>query len=306
MKLIGIYSISNNIDDRLYVGSSVNIEQRWKRHITDLHNNVHHSKHLQRFVNKYGIEVLSFNILEYSTVDNLLDREQYYLDTISCKFNNCKIAGSCLGSTRSDDYKKELSKRISGSGNPTYGIERTYEWRKKISDANKGQVAWNKGKTGVYSQETLDKMSKSAIGRVVDKATRDKIRKANSKKIYQYDKDGTFIKEWNSAKKCGVELNIGPPSIAACAKGKTKTAGGFIFRYEYFDKLIIDLKHKSCKPVLQLDKKTEKLIKKWDSIKEAAESIDKASCNIISSIQRNGTAYGFKWKYKEKENNETN
>jgi hypothetical protein len=45
-----------------------------------------------------------------------------------------------------------LSTLTKGEKNPTYGLERTKEWRDNISKANKGQKAWNKGKTNIYDE----------------------------------------------------------------------------------------------------------------------------------------------------------
>ena len=50
------------------------------------------------------------------------------------------------------------------------------EARKKSSEARKGQIPWNKGKKGVYSEEALEKMKNAAQGRVVTDETKAKIR----------------------------------------------------------------------------------------------------------------------------------
>ena len=52
-----------------------------------------------------------------------------------------------------------------------------------------------------------------------------------SKRIRQYDKKGNFIKEWESAVKAGKCLGIFQQGIVACLKGRTKTAGGFVWKY---------------------------------------------------------------------------
>lgn len=53
-----------------------------------------------------------------------------------------------------------------------------------------------------------------------------------AKKVMQYDKNMNFIKEWESATKAGKELHIFQQSIVACLKGRTKTAGKYIWKYK--------------------------------------------------------------------------
>lgn len=55
---------------------------------------------------------------------------------------------------------KETCKKISESQKGKHPSEET---RRKLSEAHKGHLAWNKGKTEVYSEETLRKMSENAI-----------------------------------------------------------------------------------------------------------------------------------------------
>lgn len=292
----GIYVIRNVYDDRHYVGSSINIRNRWKRHIRDLCNKRHHSIHLQRFVNKYGIKSLKFEVLEYCNNNDLLFREQYYLEQSNCEFNICKIAGSTLGTFRSEDFKQKISVLTKGINNPTYGMIRTVEWRKNISDANKGQLAWNKGKTDIYSKDTLSKMRTNAENRIFSNSTRLKISESNSKLVYQYSKEGVFIKEWVSITICSKTLNIAQSNISGCAKGKVKTAGGFIFRYYKEDNIIIDLKHKSSKSIIQYDLNNTE-IKVWESAKVAAKELNYNDSNINTALKHNKIAYGFYWKY---------
>ena len=54
---------------------------------------------------------------------------------------------------------------------------------------------------------------------------------SSNKKIKQYDSDNTFIKEWKSISEASRKLNMKEPSICACLKGKTKTSGGYIWKY---------------------------------------------------------------------------
>ena len=50
------------------------------------------------------------------------------------------------------------------------------------------------------------------------------------KPVYQFTKNGEFIKEWRSGKYAQEQLNI--CHISACCLGKRKTAGGYVWRYK--------------------------------------------------------------------------
>lgn len=52
------------------------------------------------------------------------------------------------------------------------------------------------------------------------------------KNVYQYDKSNNFIKKYNSAEEVYRILNISSSHIGECCKGKRKTAGGYIWKYE--------------------------------------------------------------------------
>ena len=53
----------------------------------------------------------------------------------------------------------------------------------------------------------------------------------NSKRVKQYDLQGTFIKEWDCIAEVERQLNIANQSISACCKGKLKKAGGYKWEY---------------------------------------------------------------------------
>lgn len=76
----GIYRIINKVNDKMYIGSSYNLEKRLASHISMLINNKHHSIHLQNAYNKYGDDNFDFEVLEECEREFLLDREQYYLN----------------------------------------------------------------------------------------------------------------------------------------------------------------------------------------------------------------------------------
>lgn len=59
----GVYIIRNNINNKAYVGSSVNIDNRLKVHLVDLLQQKHHNVHLQRAFTKYGEDAFTFTYL---------------------------------------------------------------------------------------------------------------------------------------------------------------------------------------------------------------------------------------------------
>lgn len=60
---IGIYKITNKINNKTYIGQSQNIEQRKNQHYTQLKNNSHTNNHLQSSFNYYGERVFTFEII---------------------------------------------------------------------------------------------------------------------------------------------------------------------------------------------------------------------------------------------------
>ena len=65
----GIYVIRNLVNDKLYVGKSVHIENRWLEHQSDLRNGRHANIHLQRAYDKYGPDNLLHEVLELCEED---------------------------------------------------------------------------------------------------------------------------------------------------------------------------------------------------------------------------------------------
>ena len=58
---------------------------------------------------------------------------------------------------------------------------------------------------------------------------RDNCRKSKNKPILQFDLDGNFIREWESATDVGREVR---DNICHCLKGKYKQAYGYIWKYK--------------------------------------------------------------------------
>lgn len=83
-----------------YIGSAVDLNKRLKNYfnVSYLKREIIVSKSLiYRALLKYGYGSFKLEILEYCDVGILLEREQYYLDTLNPEYNILKTAGSVLG-----------------------------------------------------------------------------------------------------------------------------------------------------------------------------------------------------------------
>ena len=81
----GIYKLS--IGGHLYIGSSKNLYNRLTEHYNDLMNKNHYNNFLQKSVNKYGIENLDCDIIEFCNPDIRFIREKYWIDTLNSDMN---------------------------------------------------------------------------------------------------------------------------------------------------------------------------------------------------------------------------
>jgi len=56
--------------------------------------------------------------------------------------------------------------------------------------------------------------------------------KKTSKLISQFDKQGNFIRDWDSGTKAALELGLAQTNINAVCHGKLKSCGGFIWKFK--------------------------------------------------------------------------
>lgn len=117
------------------------------------------------------------------------------------------------------------------------------------------------------------------------------------KKIYQFSKDMTLISEWDNLESIENALGYGRSAISSCCRCDSKTAYGYIWRYEENLDKKISLVSAQAKKVLQLDKKYN-LIAEFDSVSEAQRV---TGINNISNCcnGKRKTSGGYVWVYKE-------
>lgn len=90
---IGIYCIENTINSKIYIGSSKHISKREAQHFSHLSNGNHHNIHLQRAVHKYGMNAFIFYVLEYCDIEQLFDKEKFWIDELQPEYNIGSVGG---------------------------------------------------------------------------------------------------------------------------------------------------------------------------------------------------------------------
>ena len=76
----GIYKITNNINNKCYIGRAININRRWTVHKRRaIIPNKEYDKYLYRAFRKYGIENFSFEVLEECSKEELDEKEKQYI-----------------------------------------------------------------------------------------------------------------------------------------------------------------------------------------------------------------------------------
>ena len=76
-----------------------------------------------------------------------------------------------IGHHLSDETKARMSaSRLGKKHRPM-----SEQGRKNISLAHMGQIPWNKGKTGIYSKETIERIRSASIGRIYSEESRKKM-----------------------------------------------------------------------------------------------------------------------------------
>jgi hypothetical protein len=210
--MIHIYKLIDPRNDNIrYIGKTVNPYRRIHSHISKakLMTNKTHSGNWIRSLLFEGLKP-RMEIIE--TIDNTLEwseREIYWIKfyrELGVDLTNFKDGG------------------INGSGNASYGRlgkKNSPEHIRKTSEGRRGKSC---------------KRCPEANKRRADGIRR--YWRNNKRKVYQYDLNGNFLKEWESSKEAGTILGVNYSCINKVAKYERGSAYNFQWRFYKNDKII--------------------------------------------------------------------
>lgn len=284
-----IYKYTNKLNGMVYIGKSKRIRQRIWQHMRCYEKE---DSLIHRDIKKYGIENFDVDIIDET--DNEKDSvflERFYIE----KYNSIYPNGynQNRGGVGGHNARAVVCLELDGTF-----VKRYYS----AGDAKKDG----------YSDSDVLLCCKNIQKRVKDKLFmfEDDYKKNGAKKyikpestckksIIQCDKQGVFIKEFDSIANASLETGIQRTTIVGVLKGTYKSAGGYIFVYkENYPIKNIDLykKRKKGRRIKQVDVNTGEIVAEFERIADAGRSLGVCYKNIHFVLDKpDRTAYGYKW-----------
>lgn len=247
--MTGIYKITSP-SGKVYIGQSVNIEQRIKKHINCIYK---YDYALYRSLRKYGIEQHKIEtVLELSeniSVNWLNYWEQFFIDFYrgaGCELMNMINANGKGNHTT--ETKEKLSKSIKSAWKDPvkrFNFLKNSTRRVKVNQYSlNGELVrvWNSITEAACSLNvkvchisSCCKGKKKSIGgylwSYLDEIPREYFVDKGEKAIKQYDSSYNFIRVWPSARQAYFSTGITQQNIVACLKNRRNLAGGYIWKY---------------------------------------------------------------------------
>lgn len=121
----GIYSITNDLNGKIYVGQSVNIRAHAGHHKYLLSRGKHYNPPLQASYNKHGALSFTFAVIQLCDVVLLTLREQFYMDAAGTNKFNTKPAGASGSLGIPQPASQKLKHSRSKGGRPFFAWDST-------------------------------------------------------------------------------------------------------------------------------------------------------------------------------------
>jgi group I intron endonuclease len=227
-KIIGIYKITNP-KGKIYIGQSTNVYDRWnKGHKYSHSKKTGVGKKLKNSLKKYGWECHVFEIIEECTIEQLEEKEIYWINYYNTYKNglNSQIGG--FTGYHNDEWKYNQSKNNKGTKRPTLKGKKRPDHSIFLKENGSG-LSYERTQT---HKENLSIMMKE-IWSYKKKEIGEKISKNKMNKgIKPIICDTLFGMEFKSLKEASELLGLNKGNICEILKGNRIHIKGFTFRYK--------------------------------------------------------------------------
>lgn len=136
--MVGIYAIKNKINNKIYIGRSTDIHRRWKSHLRDAR--VGDSCKIHIAMRELGINNFYLEIIEECSLEELNEKEQYYID----KFDSWHNGYNNGNSSNFLDGEKNPNAKMTEQDIKEIRLRQSYlkENRKEIFEDYKDRITW--------------------------------------------------------------------------------------------------------------------------------------------------------------------
>lgn len=316
MTICGIYKIENLITHHIYIGQSVDIITRWRRHRDDAKNE-NKDYPLYRAIRKYGIENFSFEIIEECQREELNDKEKYwiqYFDSYKNGYNQtiggqgALWSGASLTVEEVSLIREELkntsktnsiiANQFGVSENTICGINTGYYWKDDSIDypirkngLSEKEKAEKKAKL-VCSKcgKALARPSKTGLCQICASMTNRKVERPSKEELYSF----LIINQGNFAL-AGRQYGVTDNSVRKWCKSYNLPYSSKDYRLSHEPKT--EKKPPTpTKAVAKLDKETGEILATYHSIYEAERENNISHVGQVCNGKRKTTG-GYKWKF---------
>ena len=318
-----IYVIINNINDKTYVGQTrTTIERRWYQH-RKASETLKNKAVLYNAMRKYGVDNFSISIIgkyEQDTKEKLIEelnkKEMFYialLDSTCDNYGYNMLAGGDATPGYLNEkpvYQFDMDGKLIQSFQSSRYVDKdliSSDYVCKICGTNSlfgnGYVWSYNDKLSASDLEELEKYKSMFEDKFNERFSSDvdHIDYKIKRKIYQFNLDCTFVREWDSKTSASLFYTNNKSSAALnpVFKGKNHQAFGYLWSYN--KEVSVDYKTReelSSKKVRQYDLDFN-YIQTFDSIRIAESKLGVCHCDSISNVCKGNyqQAFGFIWRF---------
>ena len=290
MRTYYIYKATNKINGKSYVGQTCDFHSRvwqhqrcYEKEDCDFH----------RAIKEFGFDNFSWEIIETcESEDRACELEKYYIE----KFNTYRDGYNMTKGGKGAPYRNARAVvllTLDGQYIKRYDSAMDAEidgfHNADVLLNCKGKRRQTKGYMFMFEDEYESNGAK----------TYRKPEPNGMRSIIQCDMEGNFIQKFKSLQEAARITGTNRTTISGVLSNTYKSANGYIFVYEEdfpIKDLSIYKKRKKGRKIAQVDAKSGEIIRVFDRISEAGESLGVNYKAIHKVIDKEGrTAYGYKW-----------